>query len=206
MKESHRFAVWLKDWVSNPDIALPHLQSDWEDTKNPFFVWSAINVCDLNQRELPDWVRAYLASCARRMVSEDAVQKSDLRKILPGVLGFPQKKRGPGHLLRPEGDGVEYMVQAMVFAVEIEKGAKRLVALHTASQSLGKKVADRIDDKTLLNKIKTFFDLKNATRTNADWKRDIRARMKTFELLEKEFRESSPCPRGRTAASCRGRP
>src|ERR1700730_18056223 len=106
MKESHRFAVWLKDWVSNPDIALPHLQSDWEDTKNPFFVWSAINVCDLNQRELPDWVRAYLASCARRMVSEDAVQKSDLRKILPGVLGFPQKKRGPGPLLRPEGDGV----------------------------------------------------------------------------------------------------
>jgi hypothetical protein len=193
MKESHRFAVWLKDWASNPDIALPHLQSDWEDTKNPFFVWSAINVCDLNQRELPDWVRAYLASCALRMVSEDAVQASDLRKILPEVLGFPRKKRGPGNLLRPEGDGVEYMVQAMVFAVEIEKGAKPSVALHTASESLGKKVADRIDDKTLLNKIKTFFGLKNATRTNADWKRDIRAwSAKTFEPLAKEFRETSP--------------
>ena len=191
MKESHPFAVWLKEWISDPDIALPHLQSDWEDTKNPYFVWEAIEFCDAHQLEFPDWVRAYLASCARRMVSEDTVGASDLRKILPEVLGFPRKKRGPGNLLRPEGDGVEYMVQAMVFAVEIEKGAKPSVALHTASQSLGKKVADRIDDKTLLNKIKTFFRLKNATRTNADWKRDIRARMKTFLLLEKEFRETS---------------
>jgi hypothetical protein len=192
MKESHPFAVWLKDWISDPDIALPHLQSDWELTKNPYFVWEAIDFCDAHKLELPDWVRAYLASCARRMLSEDTVGASDLRKILPEVLGFPRKKRGPGNLLRPEGDSVEYMVQAMVFAVEIEKCAKPLVALHTASQSLGKKVADRIDDKTLLNKIKTFFRLKNATRTNADWKRDIRARMKTFLLLEKEFRETSP--------------
>jgi hypothetical protein len=175
--------------IGNMDEILPHLQSDWEGTKNPYFVWQAIDTCSALQWELPDWVRAYLAGCARRMVSEDTVQASDLRKILPEVLGFP-RKRGPGSLLKPDGDAAKYFESAVVFATEIENGAKPSAALRTASEYLDKKVADKIDDKTLRSHIKKLFGVANAPRTNADWKREIRAcDAIIYGPIGKEFRE-----------------
>jgi hypothetical protein len=76
--------------IGNMDEILPHLQSDWEGTKNPYFVWQAIDTCSALKWELPDWVRAYLAGCAGRMVSKDTVQASDLRKILQRSSASPE--------------------------------------------------------------------------------------------------------------------
>jgi hypothetical protein len=190
MKKS--FTVWLIERLRKPDAILPYLRSDWEGTKNPYFVWEAIDICNTRQWELPDWVRAYLVSCARRMMSEDAVQASDLRKILPEVLGFP-RKRGPGNLLKPDGDVGKYFSAAVMFAVEIEKGAEPSAALRTASEYLDKEVADKIDDKTLRGHIRKLFGVKNAPRTNADWQREIGAWYATsFGQIRKEYRELSP--------------
>jgi hypothetical protein len=42
-----------------------------------------------------------------------------------------------------------------------------------AFEYLDAKVADRIDEKTLLSHIKKFFDMPNTPRTNAEWKQAI---------------------------------
>jgi hypothetical protein len=64
----------------------------FESTENPYFVWFEIDRCLEANKPLPTWVLAYLAQCAGRMLSEKARQTSDLRMVLPWVLGFPKKR------------------------------------------------------------------------------------------------------------------
>jgi hypothetical protein len=90
-------------------------------------------------------------------------------------------------------DASEYTMVAMAFAHEIQKGHKPADALHNASKILRQPLADNIADKTLLGHIKKHFEMTTAPRTNAEWKKAIRAwYLETFGSLEKVFREFSP--------------
>jgi hypothetical protein len=84
------------------DNTYEDMRLTFESTGNPYFAWFVIDSCAERNAPLPHWVLVYLAQSAGRMLSMKAQQTSDLRKVLPWVLGFPNK-RGPGNLLDPVG-------------------------------------------------------------------------------------------------------
>ena len=187
------FREWFEKRIKDPHLSLSTTRFYWQDTHNPAYVWWAIEICVCRdiQIEFPDWVRKYLAECAQRMLSPDAAEQSDLRKVLPGIMGFPPK-RGRGNPLDLGKNEDQFSIPAMRFAIEIEKGARPTVALRTAFESLDAKVADRMDEKTLLSHIKKHFGMPNAPRTNAEWKQAIRGWFEeAFGPFIDEFREIS---------------
>ena len=143
--------------------------------------------------DFPDWVQEYLAACAQRMLSPQAANDTDLRKILPRIMGFPAK-RGRGNLLNPDGDTWLYLDAAAKFAREIATGAKPKAALRSAFEVLDPEFAD-IDDKTLISHIKKNFEMQHTPtpRTNAEWKRAISSwAVSAIGPLVKRYREISP--------------
>jgi hypothetical protein len=60
------------------------------DSGNPYYAWMAIETCISQKKNFPDWLIAYLAQCAERVLSDKAKKEGcDLRKVLPWVFGFP---------------------------------------------------------------------------------------------------------------------
>jgi hypothetical protein len=184
---------WLEKRFKEPALLLRAAHFFWQETRNPANVWWAIEICTRDGRvEFPGWVRQYLTDCARRMMSPEARQESDLRKIFPKIFDFPTK-RGRGSLLDLGWkEANQFFVPAMRFAIEIEKGAKPTAALRTAFEYLDAEVADSMDEKTLLSHIKKQFDMPSAPRTNAEWKRAIRGWFdEAFGPFIDEFRDIS---------------
>jgi hypothetical protein len=156
MEQPSAFREWLEKRIKDPALSLRTAHFFWQDTHNPAYVWWAIEICTSRgtQMDFPAWVRQYLADCAGRMFSPALVEQSDLRKILPRIMGFPPK-RGRGNLLDlGKKEANQFSLPAMRFAIYIEKGAKPTAALRTASEFLDPEVADKIDIKTLLFHIK----------------------------------------------------
>jgi hypothetical protein len=189
-KRHPAFKDWLKDRIERPEFMLQVALGSWQETHNPAYVWWAIELCTSSDKiEFPNWVREYLAKCAQRMSSPDAAAASDLRKVLPRIMGFPAK-RGRGHLLDLGAE--DYATSAMKFAIEIERGARPTQALRSAFEALDAEIADRMDDKTLQSHIKNFFGIPKAPRTNIEWKRAIRAWFENvFGPFVAEYREIS---------------
>jgi hypothetical protein len=189
---NRRFGKWYWDRINMPDVRLASALFGWKNTDNPYYVWEAIDFCISKKIELPDWVYHYLAECAQRMLSPVSVNAGDLRKVLPQIMGFPQKL-GRGHPLEPEGSTWQYLGAAIRFAIEIERGAKPTAALKSAFDALDRKHVDKVDDKTLQRHIKAIFEIRDAPRTNRGWQRAIRAwYVAAFGPFEKEYREISP--------------
>lgn len=192
--KSTAFREWLERRIKEPDLLLRAAHFFWQDTHSPVYAWWAIEICACGDShiEFPDWVREYLAECAQRMLSPDSAVQSDLRKVLPRIMGFPPK-RGRGNPLdlgKREAD--QFAIPAMKFAIEIEKGAKPTAALRTAFEFLNAEVADRMDEKTFLSHIKKHFDMRTAPRTNAEWKLAIQGWFKeVFGPFMDEFRDIS---------------
>ena len=124
-KKQSAFGEWLMGQFRRPDHLLTAARYYWQDTHNPAYVWWAINICTRQdtQIEFPEWVSQYLAGCAQRMMSSNAAAQSDLRKVLPQILGFP-RKRGRGNLLDMGKSVTHYNIPAIRFAIEIERGVK----------------------------------------------------------------------------------
>jgi hypothetical protein len=158
--------------ADGPDLP-PSLSSLWEATANPFWAWEKIGVCCRMDEDFPDWVRKYLGECAERMTSPDAARERDLRRALPGILGF-KNTRGAGHLLNPSGinDACrnEYAEMALKFAREIKDGAKPTAALATARVDYDPDVEDR----TMLRHIKRLLGVIGNPRTKAEWRAALR--------------------------------
>jgi len=178
--------------TSDPDFLLDGYIGCWEETKNPYYAWSAINICTKHNKPLPTWVVDYLAECAERMLSEKARQSNDLRKLLPSVLGFPAK-RGPGRPLDPDRDQDDKSIFAIRFAIEIEKGKKPSIARREATKYLPESRVDKIDDKTLQRWLREIFDLANTPRSITEWKSVMRVYYGSFyNLIMAQFRETLP--------------
>ena len=123
---------WFLELIGKPDFVLTCAFAQWRDSQNPYFVWQAIEVCTREKIEFPAWAREYLAECAQRMLSPAAAEVSDLRKVLPAIMGFATS-RDRGNLLNPDGDAWRYLDVAARFAREIATGAKPSDALSNAS-------------------------------------------------------------------------
>jgi hypothetical protein len=178
--------------LRDPDFMLDATFSRWDETKNPYYAWEAINRCTTHKKQLPTWVVDYLSACAERMMSDKAQQSNDLRKILPWILAFPAK-RGPGKLLNPDHDPDDKMIFALRFAIEIENGKKPSIARSEAAKYLPRHRGDRIDDKTLQRWLKEYFHLARTPRTITEWKLAMRAHYDDFyTLVTTRFREIPP--------------
>jgi hypothetical protein len=185
------FVEWLQEYCKTPEVVLGYTSAEWEQSHNPYFAWKAIQYCTQRKIDFPDWVRDYLAECAQRMVSPSAAEASDVRKVLPRIMGFASK-RGPGTPLRPEGKEDQYFDAALCFAREIAKGASPTVAIQTAFETLAPEVADKMDHRTLRSHIKKFFEATGSLRTWEDWRDAILAWGKRVRLLRQKFRETTP--------------
>jgi len=114
MKREYPFAVWLKEWISDPDIALPHLQSDWDDTNNPFTSLGGIEFVTRTNWSFR-WCSAYMRTVVlRRILSRRTPLSEPTFGKTSEVLGSPEKSAVTESICGPEGEGVEYIVQAMV--------------------------------------------------------------------------------------------
>jgi hypothetical protein len=151
----------IADRFREPDVLIDEARALWAKTQNPVFVWRAIQICEQENIPYANWIRQYLAGCAKRMFDASEAKKFDLRRALPKVLGFTMK-RGPGNLLRPDADNKRYMAAAARFMRGIREGKNPRVALHGAFEVLDAETSDGLDDSTLLRHIMRSFGTKTA--------------------------------------------
>jgi hypothetical protein len=171
-------------WVY-PEFRVQCALSGLAETGNPYYAWLAIDVCIEHQRTLPEWLRAYLGECAKRMLSEHAREAGDLRKVLPWALGFPnvldseQRRCGPGNLLDPHPRGFERMMFALGFAIRLEKGEEPLEAMRNACNEVFEGKEADADDKTLQRWLLKEFDLERWPANTEQWKSVVREHFKS---------------------------
>jgi hypothetical protein len=121
------------------------------------------------KKPFPDWVAAYLAECANRMLSDIAKKTRDLRKVLPWILGFP-RKRGPGNPLDINRDRHK-SVFARQFALQLDKGDDPSAARTNACNVIFEGKDANVDDRTLQRWLLEVFDLKKAPSNAEAWKK-----------------------------------
>jgi hypothetical protein len=176
----------------HPDFQIQMEVSKWKETRNPVYLWNAVSICTDHKKPLPSPVLDYLAEVAQRIRSKEARECSDLRKVLPKIMGFPEKGRGPGRLLDPgpaatEGDWVHL---AVLFGIELERGQKITAALRNAASKLPNSVQSA-NDKTKIVWIEKALDLEHRSRTAAEWQSDLRSRFHNLaRWIEQAFRET----------------
>jgi hypothetical protein len=140
----------------------------FEESGNPYFAWEAIHQCIKANTPFPNWLIAYLAQCSERMHSNKAEQTSDLRKVLPWILGF-QMKRGPRNLLRPGYDSkkIKFVIK---FGRLIVQGQDPVTARRDACNAVFDGKDAEVDDKTLVRWVLNAFGLKKVPKNTKQWK------------------------------------
>jgi hypothetical protein len=173
--------------IDDPDFQIRMCRGAWQRVKNPIFVWWAVAFCTEYKKPYPDWVTDYLGDVAQRMKSDYATAATDLRAVLPGIMGFSAKQPGPGRPLDPGGGNDDARLLAGWFAIEIvDRGLAPTEALRKAAERLPPEAADR-DEKTLWRWLMKEVDLKRRPRTNAEWRATLRSRygaLQAFVLLD----------------------
>jgi hypothetical protein len=150
-KKAQRLREQREGLWRDPDFWLRGWHSELKRTGNPYFAWKAIGVCIERNKAFPEWLLSYLGGCADRILSEQAAEARDLRKVLPWALGFPnlfdpsQRKPGPGNLLNPYGP--DRSMFALRFAIRIEEGEKPLAALRNAYNEAFDETNDTADER-----------------------------------------------------------
>jgi hypothetical protein len=171
--------------IRDPGLNIRACRSGWEEEKNPIYVWETIGICTKHKKPLPGWVVSYLADVAQRMTSDDAKAATDLREVLPRIMGFPAAERhGPGRRLDPHGGRYDAMSLAILFAIEIEHGLKPSEALRKAAAGLPPDITNR-DERTLWRWLMQEVGLKRRPSTNAEWRAALRSHFKaSLSLLD----------------------
>jgi hypothetical protein len=131
----------------NIEYLLKFVKEEFRSSGNPAHAWEAICFCSRADEPLPHWVITYLGECAERMISNG--DTSDLRAVLPEVLGFPKKKKpGPGKLLRP-GPGPDKVEFLLKFLTYIARGNDPKTARSNACDDMSPEFGDKHDDRAL---------------------------------------------------------
>jgi hypothetical protein len=150
------------------ELELDTARKIFESSGNPHYAWKAIDYCIKNEiLVLPPWLTMYLAQCAERVLSDKAAKTSDLRKVLPWALGFPER-RGPGKYLNPYLDPKQLRF-ALDFAKRVLDGEDPVTARRDACNAVFDHKAAEADDKTLTRWLVRNFDLKKAPKNAEQW-------------------------------------
>jgi hypothetical protein len=150
------------------DFQLKARLSRYLETENPVYVWRAIKLCTDYNLPFPDWVAIYLSTVANNMLS--ARQCSDLREVLPRVLLFPKKKRGPGRLLDPDAALEDRMLLTIKFLCKLKENAEcePEEALQEALHDMDVSVGDK-SDETHWTWLTEELGLTERPKTTAEW-------------------------------------
>ena len=135
-------------------------------SRNPYYAWAALRLCT-DRKPLPSWLAAYLVQCSERMLSEKAEQASDLREILPWVLGFPAKRAKKRF---HDKISLKMWKFATEFGVRILRDEDPVTARHNACNAAFDSKDDDVDDKTLKRWLLQAFLLKKAPKGARQWK------------------------------------
>jgi hypothetical protein len=173
-----------------PDAHIAWCRMQWAERGNPYHVWKAIDICSENGTDFPSWVKDYLASCAKRMMSPEAARVQDTRMVLPVIFGF-NTERGK-HLLNPDGndDNYDYMLLGMKFFIQIALGDEPTAAIEHVRISVDEAVVPK-DDRTLLKGIKRHYDIMAAPRTRTEWMKVMRPLQTQIEQAIRFFVEQA---------------
>jgi hypothetical protein len=191
MSAGSEFPSNAEAMLKDPRINLEASRRAWKDTKNPLFVWEAIKTCTDQKWHLPKWVSGYLAQVAKRMTAEAARKNPDLRKVLPSILGFPKKKRGPGRLLDPNSVPEDRAIFALKFLIKLKQGREPSQALAEACSEMDASFADNAGEETLWSWILEELCLTKKPRTKAEWHAAATARYLPFYILVEEWSRRS---------------
>jgi hypothetical protein len=154
------------------EFQLAARRESFEASGNPIYAWKAIFLCVHAEMPIPPWLAAYLFQCSKRMLSDKAQQRSDLRAILPWVLGFPPKKKsGPGKLLNPYNFSLNRVLFLKEFAVRILEGEDPAAARRNACNVAFRGEDADVDDKTLRRWLRDGYGLKEAPENSEQWKK-----------------------------------
>jgi hypothetical protein len=184
----------IQDGLRDPAFMLQVDLCGWEETKNPTYIWEAIDRCERHGMPYPREVHQYLAEVAQRMCSAEARKATDLARVLPKLLGF-HKGRGPGRLLDPDNVDADRMNLALLFATALEEQALRgarlnaSAALRTALEKLPPSF-QQTNDKTLKRWIEEATSLPHRARTAAEWRSDLRWHYNSILQLGEIIRET----------------
>ncbi len=100
----------------------------------------------------------------------DKRDASDLRAVLHEVLGFPKKKPGPGKLLQPVPN-VDKISFTRKFVNYVLQGDDPKTARKEAcNRTFSLKVADKVDDKTLVHWLVDTMGLVKIPQDASQWK------------------------------------
>lgn len=177
--------------LSDPHVKLATMYDGYRMSQNPYFAWRSIEICAESNVECPEWVTEYIVECARRMMAAGKQRSADVRKVLPGVLGF-RSRRGPGNPLNPNANSDQIRL-ALKFAYLIHKGLKPSAAARDACAILKAPRADAIDEKTVRRWLCDYFEVARFARTNAEWKAITGDHCRSVVTLWEElFREIAP--------------
>ena len=157
-----------KTLLRDPGFMLGGAQLGLEETGNPYWAWYAIDICIKAKIPFPDWLTAYLSQCADRMLSDEAKETRDLRKVLPWILDFP-KKHGPGNPLNVNSDQHKKAF-ALAFACRLDKGEDPSGARRNACNDILDGEQANVDDRTLQRWLLDVFGLKEAPANVEEWK------------------------------------
>jgi hypothetical protein len=172
----------------NSEHFCERLKQDFERTGNPICAWGAMRMCIGAGKPMPSWVTKYLAQCADRMLSE--WDTSDLQAVLPRILGFPKKRSGPGKPLLP-GPRADKLTFTLKFLNHILEGKDPKTAKADAcNQTFGRKVADKIDDKTLNRYLLQTLGLQE--EPNAQQWKALACMVARFDVVERLSLKANP--------------
>ncbi|HEY1749578.1 MAG TPA: hypothetical protein VGG11_22815 [Xanthobacteraceae bacterium] len=144
---------------SGEDPFLAGFEYHWKKDKNPIYVWSAIHRSKKIKQPLPKWALIYLYDVAERIDDFWTKDVSDVREVLPGILGFA-KRIGPGGHVGKVQELRKREALAMAFAAQIFAGKSPADACADARNSMEYRVkgkSDEPDDRTLEAHLRTIF-------------------------------------------------
>jgi hypothetical protein len=160
--------------LHNPAAGITLYLTMWKLTQHPAYAWRVIGICAEKGIPMPPEITTYLGGVAARM--EGAKQASDLRAVLPKIMGFPAKeKKGPGKPLDPDDDlGVDSddIRLAILFATELSRGRRVSKALENATAKLPAHFGS-LDERSLKKRIAKAACLEIMPSTAAEWQAEL---------------------------------
>ena len=166
------------------EFVLLRLRQAFEVSGDPYYAWAALRSCtNLVEKPLPPWLASYLFQCSERI--EKAEQASDLRGVLPWVLGFPTKrtKKCLSDKVSPRTRTWKFVTE---FGVRILQDEDPVAARRNACNDAFDGKDTNVDDKTLMRWLLSAFHLKKAPKDARRWKEIVR-RFAAVMIAHKQF-------------------
>jgi hypothetical protein len=175
--------AFIEKLKRDAEAMLPGMQLGLEEDGNPVWAWKALDLCFKSNTAFPDWLNNYLAQCAERMKSQRAKTASEVRDVLPWILGF-DGMRARGNALDIDRHSYKKAF-ALMFAVQLFKGDTPPEARLKACNQIFLGKDTNIDDRTLQRWLLEVFGLKKAP---ADWRKFTSDYLLPYHLAIQEWK------------------